>query len=350
MKSTLREEQIWLVVSSLMIIAAVALAAGLIYTKVVLVPFVLAVFLTTVVSPIVDFQVLRCKIPQTPALVLALVLIVIFLCVFCIFLIGAADAIVTTAGDYAKSFKDEALEYAKSLKDSADKISWLKEWTDNIKFDKIIGVAEQQLPGAVTQVAGTGTALITNLIANGFLITFFVIFLLAGRNSHHKSSGLIKDIEVAVRRYIITKFVVSAATGVLVWLILSAFKLPMALVFGLLTFLLNFIPNIGSIIATFLPLPLAMAQPFSIWQIIGVVAIPGALQMAVGNLLEPRLLGRGLELHPVTILMALAFWGLMWGYMGMVLAVPITAIIRVVLIRFETTRAIGDLLAGKLPS
>jgi AI-2 transport protein TqsA len=340
-KSRLRNEQIWLAVGSLMIIAAVALAAGLIYTKVVLVPFVLAVFLSTVVVPLVDFLVLRCKIPQSLAIVLALVLIVVFLSVFGMFLIGAVDAIVTTAGEIAKSFKD-----------SSDKIKIfdrLKDWQIDSYYDKILKVVEEQLPAIITQAVGTGTALIASLIANGFLITFFVIFLLAGRNSHRKSVGLHKEIEIAVRRYIIMKFAISAVSGLLVWLILNMLGLRMAFVFGLLTFLLNFIPNIGSIIATLLPLPLAAAQFDSIWPVIGVVAIPGALQMVSGNVFEPKLFGRGLELHPVTILLALAFWGLLWGYMGMVLAVPITAIIRIILIRFETTRALGNLLGGKLP-
>jgi AI-2 transport protein TqsA len=349
MKSTLRNEQIWLAVGSLMIIAAVALTAGLVYTKVVLVPFVLAVFLSTVVVPLVDFQVLRCKIPQSLAIVLALILIVAFLSVFCVFLIGAVETIVTTVGEYTRNFKDTVGEYTKSFKDSTAHIKWLKEWNDNIDYDKIIKVVEQQLPAIITQAVGTGTVLIASLIANGLLITFFVIFLLAGRNSHRKSVGLHKEIESAVRRYIITKFAISAVTGLLVWLILNVLGLRMAFVFGLLAFLLNFIPSVGSIIATLLPLPMAVAQFNTVWPIIGVVAIPGTLQLVIGNAIEPKLLGRGLELHPVTILLALAFWGLLWGYMGMVLAVPITAIIRIILIRFETTRAMGNLLGGKLP-
>ncbi|MGD0653480.1 MAG: AI-2E family transporter [Thermoguttaceae bacterium] len=339
MKSTLRNEQIWLAVGSLMIIAAVALTAGLVYTKVVLVPFVLAVFLSTVVMPLVDFLVLRCKIPQSLAIALALVLIVVFLSVFGMFLIGAVDAIVTTAGEYIRSFKDPTAHIFK----------WLEDWHIKVDYDKILTVVEQQLPAIITQAVGTGTVLIASLIANGFLITFFVIFLLAGRDSHRKPIGLLKEIESAVRRYIITKFAISAVTGLLVWLILNVLGLQMAFVFGLLTFLLNFIPSIGSIIATLLPLPWAAAQFDSVWPIIGVVAIPGAVQMVIGNAIEPKLLGRGLELHPVSILLSLAFWGLLWGYMGMVLAVPITAIIRIILIRYDTTRAMGNLLGGKLP-
>jgi AI-2 transport protein TqsA len=338
-ETTRRNEQIWLAVGSLVIIAVVALAAGLVYTKVVLIPFVLAVFLTTVVVPVVDFQVLRCKIPQSLALVLALVLVVVFLSVFGMFLIGAVDAIVNTVGEYIKSFKD----LSENLSDK------LKDWKIDDYYHKTLDVVEQQLPAIITQAVGTGTVLIASLIANGLLITFFVIFLLAGRNSYRKPAGLYKEIETAVRRYIVTKFAISAVTGLLVWLILDLLGLRMAFVFGFLTFLLNFIPNIGSIIATLLPLPLALAQFDNIWAIIGVVAIPGALQLVIGNAIEPKLLGRGLELHPVTILLALAFWGLLWGFMGMVLAVPITAIIRIILIRYETTRAMGLLLGGKLP-
>jgi AI-2 transport protein TqsA len=339
METTRRNEQIWLAVGSLMIIAVVALAGGLIYTKVVMVPFVLAIFLSTVVAPMVDFQVLRCKVPQTLAIVLALILVVVFLGVFGVFLISAIEAIGHTAGEYIDSFKDPTTQI----------FSWLKKWNIDVDYDRILNVIKEQLPAVIAQAVGTGTVLIASLIANGLLITFFVIFLLAGRDSRRIRVGLHKDIETAVRRYIVIKFAISAITGLLVWLILDRLGLSIAFVFGLLTFLLNFIPSVGSIIATLLPLPLAMAQFTSVWPIIGVVAIPGALQLVIGNVIEPKLMGRGLELHPVTILMSLAFWGLLWGYMGMVLAVPITAIIRIILIRYETTQALGHLLGGKLP-
>jgi len=73
------------------------------------------------------------------------------------------------------------------------------------------------------------------------------------------------------------------------------------------------------------------------------------IHTTVGNFIAPRMMGRGLELHPVTVLLSLAFWGLLWGIVGMVLAVPIVASLRIVLSRFNTTRPIADLLAGHLP-
>ena len=94
---------------------------------------------------------------------------------------------------------------------------------------------------------------------------------------------------------------------------------------------------------------IAVVQFESPLAIAAAVAIPGAIQMSLGNVIEPKLMGDGLELHPATILLSLAFWGLIWGPVGMVLAVPITAVVRIVLVRFESTRPAGDLLAGKLP-
>src|SRR4029079_83953 len=123
----------------------------------------------------------------------------------------------------------------------------------------------------------------------------------------------------------------------------------MAWQFAFLVFLFTFIPNIGPIIATLLPLPVAVTQFHDPWMILAAVAIPGAIHMSIGNLVTPKLMGRGMELHPVTVLLALAFWGLIWGIVGMVLAMPICATLRIVMSRFNTTRPLANLLAGHLP-
>ncbi len=132
-------------------------------------------------------------------------------------------------------------------------------------------------------------------------------------------------------------------------MILALFGLDLALVFGVMAFLLNFIPNVGSIIATLLPLPLAIVQFDSTGMIVGIVVVPGLVQMFIGSGLEPKLMGEGLQLHPVTILLALVFWGLLWGVVGMLLAAPMTAVLRLILERFEMTRPVAGLLAGRLP-
>ncbi|MHC4433691.1 MAG: AI-2E family transporter [Planctomycetota bacterium] len=118
--------------------------------------------------------------------------------------------------------------------------------------------------------------------------------------------------------------------------------------FGFLAFLLNFIPNIGSIIATLLPLPVAFIDPqLGIVSKVLALAIPGSIQFVIGNILQPKMMGESLDLHPVVVLLSLIFFGTIWGIIGMFLAVPITAVVMIFLQRFDYTRAIADLAAGK---
>ena len=205
----------------------------------------------------------------------------------------------------------------------------------------------RRLP-VLTVVRTTAGGVVT-FVSTGVLVLIFTIFLLAGRRPAEMREGIYAEIDVKIRRYLLTRVAVSAVTGIFVGVILGILGLDLALVFGVLAFFLNFIPNVGSVIATVLPLPLALVQ-FDNWvPVVLVVALPGVVQMTIGNVLEPKIMGDGLQLHPVTILLALVFWGLIWGIVGMLLAAPMTAVLRIVLDRFETTRPIAALLAGRLP-
>jgi AI-2 transport protein TqsA len=331
----LRNEQVWLAVGSLMILATVALAFALVYTRDVMVPFVLAIFLTVVVSPVFDFQVAKCRMPRWIAVITTLLLVLALLAMLGYVLIIAIQTMVHAAGDYSKQVADLSDRFFAALS------------SRHIQVDeaRITAELESHLPGIITQSAGTATT----LVARGFLIVIFVVFLLIGRNAHQPTTGIYAEISSTIRSYLTTMTAIAAVTAVLVGLVLWALGLQMAWLFGLLVFLLSFIPNIGSIVATLLPIPVAVTQFQDPWMVLAVVAIPGAIHLTMGNLVAPRLMGRGLELHPVTVLLALAFWGLLWGVVGMVLAVPIVAVMRIVLSRFHTTRPLAELLAGHLP-
>ncbi len=333
--ANLRNEQVWLAVGSLMILAVVALAGALVFTRDVMIPFVLAIFIATVVSPVVDFQVVRWRMPSWIAITSTLLLVLAIMALLGVVLIVAVQTIVQVAGEYS----EQVVELAKRL------LAELNARHIQVDQARISGELESRLPGIITQAAGTVSA----LLSSGFLIVIFVVFLLVGRNPHERRIGIYAEIEATIRGYIATKTAISAVAGVLVWLILWSLGLRMALLFGLLAFLLNYIPNIGSIIATVLPIPIAATQFNDPWHVLAVVSLPGVVHITIGNFIEPRLMGRGLELHPVTVLLALAFWGLLWGVIGMVLAVPIVATLRIVLSRFATTRSLGNLLAGRLP-
>jgi AI-2 transport protein TqsA len=336
MNANFRNEQVWLAVGSLMILAAVAVAAALVYTRGVMIPFVLAIFITTVVSPVVDFQVVRWRIPDWIAIPVTLLLVLAVLALLGVILIMAIQTAVRATGEYS----ERVIELIERL------AAQLNAHHIQIDQGRISAELESRLPQMITQAAGT----VSTLLSSGLLIMIFVVLLLIGRNPRRRPTGIYAEIEATIRQYITTKTAISAIAGLLVGLTLWTLGLRMAPLFGLLTFLLNFIPNIGSIIATLLPIPIALTQFDNPWTILAVVCVPGTIQFTIGYLVEPRLLGRGLELHPVTVLLALAFWGLLWGIIGMVLAVPIVAMLRIVLSRFDTTRGLGNLLAGRLPA
>ncbi|PQO30292.1 AI-2E family transporter [Bremerella cremea] len=215
------------------------------------------------------------------------------------------------------------------------------------RFRQLITLVLRQIDLAVASWAGVT---LLNILSSTILTSIFVGFMLAGRDPYKISKGIYAEIDQNVRKYISTKFFISAVTGVLVWILLSMMGMQFASMFGLFAFFLNFIPSIGSIIATFLPLPIALVQfGDSPMMVAAAILLPGSVQMVMGNVIEPKIMGDGLQLHPATILLALAFFGMLWGPVGMLLAAPITASVRIVLMRFKTTEPIGRLMAGVLP-
>ncbi len=393
------KEQSWLMAASVVILAVVALATALIYTRAVMIPFVVALFIVALVSPVEDFQVKRLRLPRIVAVIVTLLVVLSVISLVFVFVYQATQTIVSTAGDYSASFAYmankllESVEYiyreepeepappvapndARAVPDASAE-SPPRVLDDSNEAAVADGAAEPQtgppedfseapiprvqadqsaekvireiirdLKNYIFNIVTNAFGTIFGLTSGVFFICIFVIFLLVGRNPYAEHSQIYTDIVQKIRRYVGIKVAISGMTGVLVWATLSMLGLKLAGLFGILAFLLNFIPSIGSIIATLLPIPIAVAQFQSPWPVILVVAIPGTIQNILGNIIEPKLMGEGLNLHPVTVLLALSFWGLLWGVVGMFLAAPITAAIRIVLMQFDMLRPIGDLLAG----
>lgn len=187
------------------------------------------------------------------------------------------------------------------------------------------------------------------LLSQGLLVLIFVLFMLLGAAARPRpTSGLWAEVEWRVRRYVAIKVAVSAITGLLVGIVLALLGVDLALSFGLLTFLLNFIPNIGSVVATLLPLPIVLLAPdASPVVIVLAIAIPGTIQFVIGNIIEPRVMGESLDLHPITVLAALILWGMIWGMVGMFIAAPLTAVAKILFEKLDATRPIAAILAGR---
>lgn len=338
MINEIRKEQNWLIVISLGILALLATGFILNYSRSVLIPFVLAIFISLLVSPLLDLQILKLKIPRSLAIILTLLIMMIMLVLMSFLIYQSIQMIYSTLSEYSKDF----ISFINKI--PSEIIIMGKPYPTGIE-DLTVLVKENR-----AKIAMDAFGTIKSLTSNIIFISIFLIFLVSGRNPYKVRKGVYGTIDSEIRRYIGLKTVLSLITGVSVWIVLKLFGLKLAIVFGLLTFILNFIPNIGSIISTCLPLPIAAIQfqdrPV---MMVLVVLIPGAIQMTIGNIVEPKIMGQGLKLHPIVILLALSFWGLIWGITGMFLAVPITAAIRIILVQFETLKPVAKLLAGQLP-
>jgi AI-2 transport protein TqsA len=321
---------------SLLILAACAVAVALWYTRPVMVPFVLAIFITYLVSPLVDFLRVRARMPRILAVAVTLLVAAAILALL-------AMLIVTSTG----GLLDNIDLYRARIVTLAERFTSVLDRTGVDLGQDVLVEGLRELPILTWVQRGAGTAV--GLVTSGALVMIFVIYLLIGRHPNQLRTGIYAEIDSKVRRYIVVKVSTSAATGILTGVILALFGLDLALVFGVMAFLLNFIPSIGSAIATLLPLPIALIQFQSLSAVAMVILLPGAVQFTIGNIVEPLFMGEGLDLHPVTILISLVIWGLIWGAVGALLAAPIMAIVKIVCSRLAITRPVADLLAGRLP-
>ena len=336
-----RTDHSWLNTVSMMVLATVAMAAALLYTRPVMVPFVLAIFISYLVSPLVDILRIRVRLPKAVAVLITLLVAAALITLLALLIITSTRGLLENVDVY----RTRIVGLAERTFDVLNRQGIDLGQGELLQGLREFNILDLPILGFVRSTAGSVVSLVTNFV----LVLIFVIYLLIGRHPNQFRHGFYAEIDRKVRSYIVIKFITSATTGLLTWIILSLFGLDLALVFGVMAFLLNFIPSIGSAIATLLPLPVALIQFESGVAVTMIVLLPGTVQFTIGNVIEPLVMGEGLDLHPVTILMALVFWGLLWGIVGMLLAVPMTAVLRIVLGRMEITRPVAELLAGRLP-
>jgi predicted PurR-regulated permease PerM len=166
-------------------------------------------------------------------------------------------------------------------------------------------------------------------------------------NNAAKIKNIKTTVSYQISRYLMTLTLISFATGFCAWLALEILGVELAVGWGVLTFLLNFIPTVGSIIATIPPVLMAILQ-FSpgYMRPIMVLASLGAIQMTIGNVITPKVVGDRLDLSPVVILLSLLLWGTIWGIPGALLSVPIASIIKIVCENFPSLKPIAVMMGG----
>ena len=195
---------------------------------------------------------------------------------------------------------------------------------------------------------GSLTSSIVSLLGQLLVTGLFLVFFLLSETRDADKSDLQLKIECQVRDYMTVKVGLSLLTAILTGALLTIGQIELALVFALLTFVLNFVPNIGSLLAVALPIPVLVLSPkVGVGAGIAILLSLVIVQFVIGNLVEPKLMGERLALSPILVLFSLLLWGAIWGIAGTLLAIPLTSAIKLALqTQMEPTASSQMILVG----
>lgn len=320
----------------LLILAGTAMTWILVYAKTILMPFIIAVFLSLSLNTLATWMQRKWNIPHMAGVVLGVFLF-----------LGLAVLSIVFVSNSISSFVEGANTYASKLDAT---IAWFLENAQKLGLkinSEFLSDSLTRLP--LFNMARSMGGTLMSLVSNIMLVSLFLIFLFLGRAGQEKKPSLTTEIEKQISYYLLVKIFVSSLAAVATWLILTITHTELAGMFAVLTFVLNFIPNIGPFIATALPMPVLFLQYGFDWHIIVAAILLIAAHFVIGNILETKWLGKGMDLDPLVVIACLIFWALVWGVIGALLAVPLTSIIKMILERSQPTKPLADLLAGRLP-
>jgi AI-2 transport protein TqsA len=388
----------------LVLLATVAVGVSLALLKTVLLPFIIAVFIAIGCRPIIRYLQQRLNMPRYIAYAAAFLVGLLITTTFAVSVVASIGDLTGNIGVYEERLEHvskwvvdrlpdststdsketslaqvpvpakEEFEVSPILSESSNSSESPKSPDNSIdSLDEenakpgVLGEASKNTTRAVTELLEYARSLIesqmlglagalTNLLSYGVLVLIFVFFLLVGSKDTVAADSLAKqensffaEVEDQIRKYLVLKTVISVATGLAFGFVLWVFDVPLAILFGFLAFLLNFIPNIGPLICAMLPMPLLILNSsMSPWAAGICLALCVAVQFVSGNIVETRVMGESFDVSPVCLLLALMFFGLIWGIVGMFLATPLVSIARIVLAKTKMGKPIAALMAGRL--
>jgi predicted PurR-regulated permease PerM len=324
----------------LAVAAVVVVVAGMSASKVILVPFLLSAFIAIISAPLL-FWLQGKGLPKWLALLIVILGVV---------LVGLI--VVSLLGSSIRDFSSNLPLYEAKLKQqTASIVVWLEKLgvdSSGMELTQILN------PGAAMKLTGALLNALGNAIKNGFLIMMIVIFILLEASSFpeklllilggsESSLGRFNDFVDNVKQYMAIKTLVSIATGVFVVILLIVIGVDYPILWGLLAFALNYVPNIGSIIAAVPVVLLTMIQ-IDLMSAALVAAGYLVINLLLGSVIEPRFMGRGLGLSTLVVFLSLLFWGWVLGPVGMLLSVPLTITVKIALESSDDTRWIAILL------
>jgi predicted PurR-regulated permease PerM len=321
--------------------SVVVVLAGVKSASEILVPVLLSLFLAIILSPFYNFFRNK-KLPDA----VAMILVVLFLLLF-IFLV------LTLIGSSMQEFRSNINFYTKQLNEyQIQLLQFASKYGIDIPKEEFFSMIDTK---NIMNFASMIVNSLSSVFTNGFVIILTVIFMLfEGSNFSQKLSladtrkNSIKHIEQIfnrVKEYMVLKAIISLITGIVVWVSLLIIGTDYPFLWAFLAFLLNFIPNIGSIIAAVPAVLLTLVQLGSVSAMI-VMTLYAAINIIIGSVIEPKVMGKGLGLSTLVVFLSLLFWGWLLGPVGMLLSVPLTIMAKIIFDSNKSTQWIATLLGN----
>lgn len=332
--------------TALVIIAFAVVLFLLVQARFILICLAVAIILFSLTSDVIRLiarqRVWRFRVPNWLASIAALLMISIALLLLSSILLAQLNTVLSTTLSYA----ERAPSAVASL------FAWMGE---DVELAVLTSLNSVELSGYVRTAAGQAGSLMQGTV----LIILFVGFLFAERiwfdikmsnffaneTQAERANKIITSIIHRVNYYLLIKTVVSLITGAMVYAVAYLFGIELAMSLGILTFILNFIPNIGSIIATGMVALVGFVETGEPTSTAFLFVITGVIQFVNGNVIDPWMMGRALRLSSFGIIMSLAFWGAVWGVPGMFLSVPIMVMLLVICSHVPGLRKVAVLLS-----
>lgn len=329
------------------LVSLIAVVAILIYTKSLMVPFVFALLLWVLVRKLNALLNRSAFIKKLPAWLKTVFSSTIIIALIGLLLNIVVSSIITLSETYT-NYEDNFNAIVASINTffGINSMEMLSEVVGDFDFGALL--------------SGTVNAL-TDILGNAFMIIIYVLFvffeesnfqeklkvIFKDENQYDKIASTLGKIEASVSDYLGVKTLLSLLTGLLSYAAMAIIGVDSAVFWAFLIFLLNYIPTVGSLLATTFPVLFCLLQFGDFTNALLVLVLVGFIQVLVGNILEPKLMGNSLNISSLIAIVALTLWGIIWGVMGMVLSIPITVIIIIVLSQFEKTKPIAIMLSEK---
>ncbi len=315
----------------------------------ILKPFLIALFLSFLFETPIKLM-RRIKIPKIVAIIIIMLFTFVFFYLIGLLIYANVNSFKEEFPVYEQKFQNMYLDTLEQLKIPEVDV---QEYYENINWSEFL----QKI--SIPKLLSTSVGSFINFLANLFLILLFMVYILLGREDllkriakafpedEKKFINVYENINTGIQRYVATKALISLGTGLSATIILILFGVDFAWVWGLLTFLLNFIPNIGSIVATIPPIIVAIFQYSGFFPAVWIALLLISTQATWGNVVEPAVMGKSLNMSPLVVILSLIFWGFIWGPIGMILAVPISSAIQIVCSNIESLKSVSIIMADE---